>query len=288
MRIVLLGDLHFYTLGLMPQHLLSKRLLGHTNLLLRRRKHFKPELFDAVAARVQKINPDGILMVGDFTTTALPKEFELARQALLPICQGKPVFGVAGNHDRYTFKAAADHRCENALPGWLPNHTPTVEQLTPNWRLMRIDSAVPRRLSSSGMIGEEQLEEVSKRLKSLTPEQGLVVLCHYPCVLPPNVTDKSSHALVDAEDLQEALEGSPAKIVFVHGHIHKPWRYDPSQGSPFLSINSGAPCHVSGDHPAGQGFWEIDLPDDPRSKVRLLHHRPVSRNGGVAWDTAKA
>ena len=37
-------------------------------------------------------------------------------------------------------------------------------------------------------------------------------------------------------------------------------------------IDVGSPCMVSPDYPAGQGFFQIDLPDDPRDALGVVHH----------------
>lgn len=78
MRLLLLGDLHFFQLGVWPYQLLSKRLLGQTNLWFNRRRHFRLSLWPAIRDRVRALAPDGLLCSGDFTTTALPGEFRQA------------------------------------------------------------------------------------------------------------------------------------------------------------------------------------------------------------------
>ncbi len=272
-KLCILGDLHFARLRIGPRHLMSKRVLGQANLLLKRRKQFNHALIDATVGRVAAVKPDALVLPGDFTTTAMPMEFEAANQALQPIAAGRPVYAVPGNHDRYTFRAAKDRRAEALLPGWMPSHYPALEQLNRTWRVLRIDTAVPRRIKSSGRVGDEQLAAVEQRLQSVPAGQGVLVVTHYPTVLPPQRELEANRALDDAEALREALERSPGPVVAVHGHVHQPWRYGPSQGAPYLSINAGAPVMIGEAYPFGQGFWEIDLPDDPSERPRLTHHR---------------
>ena len=54
------------------------------------------------------------------------------------------------------------------------------------------------------------------------------------------------------------------------------WCWSPVNGrqSGFTCINAGAPCMTSAVYPLGQGFWQIDLPDDPAAPLGLVHHLP--------------
>src|ERR1041385_6253361 len=106
MRIVLIGDLHFYKLWVWPWQLLSKRLFGQINLWFNRRLIFRPERLKSLTERVDSLRPDLLLFAGDLTTTALPLEFRYAQDALRPLLDRYPALIAPGNHDRHTFTAA--------------------------------------------------------------------------------------------------------------------------------------------------------------------------------------
>ncbi|MEL7087924.1 MAG: hypothetical protein AAGL98_05700, partial [Planctomycetota bacterium] len=117
-----------------------------------------------------------------------------------------------------------------------------------------------------------------------------------PCSLPPRVPSAWSHDLKEANALRRELVSCPGRVVYLHGHIHKPWHTlaDPTvaagngngevlkgaarfnAGTAFECINAGSPCYTTEKYPRGQGFWEIDLPADPGAPLKALHHVPIA------------
>lgn len=274
MRIVLFGDIHFYRLWLAPWHLLSKRLLGQSNLVLNRRKRFRHELLSAMIDKAVALKPDLCLLSGDLTTTSLKQEFVDVAEALRPLTSLVPTVLVPGNHDRYTFTASRSRRADHMLRELVPPSFPHVRKLTDRWQLLALDAAVPRLYNARGRLGATQFKAANDFIESLDASQGLVVLCHYPCVVPNDIHEHDSHALEERDALCSALKICKARVVYLHGHIHRPWHHEPGDGSgvPFTCIDAGSPCMVSSEYPAGQGFYEIDLPDNPRDLL-VVHHQ---------------
>jgi len=277
MRIVLFGDIHLYRLWLAPWHLLSKRVLGQGNLVFNRRQHFHHERLAGMVREAVGLSPDIVLLSGDVTTTSLRGEFEDVAKALLPLTERFETVLVPGNHDRYTFTAARRRRVERLLSGVVPGAFPYTRVLTDRWRLLALDAAVARVYNARGRLGPEQFASAKRYIESLDESQGLVVLCHYPCVVPGDIHEHESHALEERDELRAALEACRARVVYLHGHIHKPWHHEVGDGSgvPFTCIDAGAPCMTSPAFPAGQGFYELELPDDPRGPVAVKHHTPA-------------
>lgn len=276
MRLVLFGDIHLYRLWLMPWQLLSKRILGQTNLILNRRQRFEHERLGPMIEKAIALEPDMCLLSGDVSTTSLKREFEDVKAALKPIADRVPTVLVPGNHDRYTFSAARSRLFDRMLSDWVPQAFPHTRELTDRWRLLALDSAVPRVYNARGRLGREQFEKAKAYIQSLDESQGLVVLCHYPCAIPKGVHEHESHALQERDALREVLENCRARVVYIHGHIHKPWHHEPGDGSgvPFTCTDTGSPCMTSQTHPTGQGFYEIELPDDPAQPLGVRHHVP--------------
>lgn len=274
MRIVLFGDIHLYRAWLAPWHLLSKRVLGQTNLLLNRRKRFRHELLEAMIDKAVALKPDMLLLSGDLTTTSLKREFLDAARVLKPLTDSVPTVLVPGNHDRYTFTAGRSKRIDTMLRSIVPEAFPHTRDLTTRWRLLALDGAVPRLVNARGRLGRTQLNSALQYIRSLDAERGLVVLCHYPCALPAGMHEHASHALEERDQLRHALENCRARVVYLHGHIHRPWHHEPGDGSgvPFTCIDAGSPCMISSDFPTGQGFYEIELPEDPRDALVVRHH----------------
>lgn len=276
MRIVLFGDIHLYRLWLAPWQLASKRILGQSNLILNRRKRFVHEQLGPMIEKAIGLKPDILLLSGDVSTTSLKREFEDVKAALSPLADRVPAVLVPGNHDRYTFSAARSRVIDRMLRDWVPQSFPHTRELTGRWRLLAMDAATPRAYNARGRLGTDQLDQAKAYCESLDETQGLIVLCHYPCALPRGVHEHESHALQERDALRGVLEQCKARVVYLHGHIHQPWHHEPGDGSgvPFTCIDAGSPCMTDPKHRRGQGFYEIELPDDPSGELIVKHHVP--------------
>ena len=308
MKLAIIGDLHLFTLRIHPRRLLSRRVMAQSNLWLNRRHRFNHALLPELADRVRHVAPEMLLLSGDVTTSSLESEFEDFMAFARPLVgqgtdeAGIPGVLVPGNHDRYTFKSRRVKRIEDLLESVMPARFPDLRDLSPGWQLLALDSAIPNKVFSRGALGSDQLAEAEQAIRSVPAGQGLVVLCHYPCTLPPRVPSAWSHDLKEDARLRAALQACPGRVVYVHGHIHKPWHVLPEvvddadapvpvtrarsgltgrgrRGGKlkpaFECINAGSPCMTSEKYPLGQGFWEIELPEDPLAPLRSVHHVPL-------------
>ena len=307
MRLALIGDIHFYRLQAPLLSLAGKRLLGQCNLWLRRRHAFDMRLLEPALHRLRAIEPELVLFAGDFTTTALPGEFADVSALLQQHVRARserddspsrtesgdarlPALAVPGNHDRYTFTSMRTKALEQALPGVVPASLPSLVQLTPTWKLLLLDSAVPRVLSSRGRVDARTIELVSRASSQTAVNQGLLILCHYPLYRPSGVRANWSHELAGREALREAVSRCPGRVVFLHGHVHQPWTIEHAQpGEPrVLHVNAGSPCQKSRAFPLGQGVCEITLPSQVTEKVRVTRHVPHASPGAsntLNWQT---
>ena len=275
MRLVLIGDIHSYRLWVPPWLLLSKRMLGQANLWLNRRHRFDRALLGPLVRHVQTVEPDVLLFSGDLTSTALPGEFDDVIKALSPVVNACPAVMVPGNHDRYTFTSARRRHFETAAGESTPRQFPHFARLpspADRWHLLALDGAVPRFISSRGLIGADQLAQARKQIALLTDSDGLVVLCHYALRRPQGKGPmRWSHRLADAAGVEAMLADCPARILYLHGHVHEPWCWHHAR---ITDVSAGAVCLRKGEYPCGHGFWQIDLPSDPRDPVGLRHHVP--------------
>ncbi len=287
MRLALIGDIHLFQTRVHPSRLVGKRLLGHANLMINRRFRFNHRVLEPLVDRVKALGVDSVLLSGDVTTTSLEDEFHDVTSYLQPLAREVPTVVVPGNHDKYTFRSVRKNRMGSHMQGLLPDVFPEVRSLKKHWRLLCLDSAQPQLLWSRGALGYEQMQAVEGFIETLTHRDGLIVLCHYPAKMPMGIPHSWGHALAEARKLHDMLASCPARVVFMHGHIHKPWQWDPANGgkagngdnSGLMYLNAGAPCLTSNRYPFGQGFWEIELPDDPSGPLMLVHHVPQARDG---------
>lgn len=278
MRIAVVGDLHHYRIRLRPQQLLGRRIVGQTNLWINRRFAFEHSLLQPVIDQVAAMRPDHIFLTGDVTTTSLEDEFHDVVRFLKPLSDQFNVTLVPGNHDRYTNGARRRRVVEAIMEHMLPKKFPHFEKLTERWHLLALDAAKPALVLSQGRLGESQMSEAAEHIATLRDDEGLVVLCHYPVVWPANAPPIPWNTrLQDGRLLRRAIANCRAKVLYVHGHIHRPWFFSPDRGpmDAVMCLNSGAPCLPLSKYPAGQGFWEIELPDEPADGPRVVHHYPV-------------
>ena len=288
-KLAIIGDVHLYTLRIHLKRLLSRRVMAHTNLLMNRRHHFNHGLLPELVQRVASLKPDLALFSGDVSTSSLEHEFGDFLALFRPLVDAVPCVLVPGNHDRYTFGSRRVKRIETMLHEVMPDAFPHVRELRPGWKLLALDSAIPNRVFSRGALGPSQLAGAVEAIHAVGPDEAIMVLCHYPCSLPPGVHHTWSHDLKEAEPLKAALTACRGRVVYVHGHIHKPWHaaVDPAGGMPaFECLNAGAPCMTSPRWPRGQGFWEVDLPADPRGALVTRHHAPAEEPSAASPDGA--
>lgn len=274
MRIVLIGDLHFYKLAVWPWELAGKRLWGQMNLWLNRRLTFKLSRMAAVVERVHEIKPDLLLFSGDLTTTALPAEFALARAGLKPLLDKYPAVIVPGNHDRHSFVSARRKLLERAFPDAVPppGHFPHHRDLGSGLHLIAVDPTRANFLSDRGRVGARQLGEIERIIGSLPADARLIVLCHYTLGLPPSLPPEASrHKMIDQDELRAVLAAGGRDTLYLHGHVHTPfcWRLAgvPGGGN-IVAINAGAPLMHDARWPNGQGFWEIRVEES----WKPIHH----------------
>ncbi|MDP7693660.1 MAG: hypothetical protein QGG89_17625, partial [Vicinamibacterales bacterium] len=174
--------------------------------------------------------------------------------------------------------AARRRAMERVFPHRVPARFPHVRPLNDAWRLMALDASVPRLFSSRGRVDPTQQREAETIVRSLSPQQGLVVLCHYPVAVPDSVRSPWEHRLANAPALLDLIAATRAPVIWMHGHVHMPWHWQPSAShlSHLTSINAGSPTLRDGPQRRGHGFWQIDLPGEIGGQITFVRHEPVS------------
>jgi 3',5'-cyclic AMP phosphodiesterase CpdA len=281
MRIVLIGDLHFYKLLLWPWQLIGKRLFGQMNLWFNRRFVFELGRMAALEQRILSLKPDLLLFSGDLTTTALDSEFRLVRQALNPLLKALPAVIVPGNHDRHSFSAARRKFLERHFPDHAPGSYPHHRQLSEGLHLIALDPTRPNILSDRGRLGPAQLSAVHDLLQTLPADAKLIVLCHYTLGMPPDLPPEAArHAMIDAEALKIILSTGGRPTLYLHGHVHTPFCWRLVERPEIVAVNAGAPLMHDHRWPDGQGFWEIQTGSDGLEPWTLMHH---ARDSAGQW-----
>lgn len=268
-------DFHFWSVSLNPLRLANKRLIGMINVVLKRRHAFVQdralELADAMAAT--GIAP--ALLTGDFTSTALPEEFQRAVEFVRAIEQrGMKPWAYPGNHDVYTFESQRHDRFREYLGTWMPDsRLPAIKHLPNGTPVVFAPTVCPNILSSKGTITQNEADTIRELIEGA--EEPLVVTGHYP------VLNKTAQYRIDpnrqlrnADLLRRAIGESRKRILYVAGHVHRFSLTRDAQYPNVTHLTTGT--FFGGDHILGKDgeFSEVRIDD---SEFRVTRH--LKRNG---------
>jgi 3',5'-cyclic AMP phosphodiesterase CpdA len=279
-RIAHISDVHVWRYAINPAQLFNKRLFGMSALLIRRARKFRLERLAQVVDRVVALAPDHILISGDLTTTALPLEFRVARDALAPWL-GDPARAtvIPGNHDRYTGAAARDRHFEGMFGDFAgaPDY-PWIRKLDERTSILGLD---PTRAgwSARGRLPSSQLD-AAKTLweEHRSPGSRLIIACHYPLDAPERFRDElHPKRMYNAGEVGRWL-ATVGPHLYCCGHVHRAWSFVPSEIPNQLCLNAGAPLLRDADGTNPPGFLEITLDD---ADVSVDHHFW----NGRAWES---
>lgn len=287
MRILHIGDLHFHKIPLNPITYLGKRALGVANLLIGgRRRRFRTEEAPRFVEYASGLAPDFLFFSGDFTSTALASEFQLAAKALeplLPPTREGCVHTVPGNHDCYTGRELTGRTffrvlgtrfgCEREMSlGW------PAEGLA----LLKINAATRNGIGSHGRVLARHLlylESVKTEIQAKA--RSLIVLCHFPAEEPaPLILHDRGPQLLNAPALLDVLATLNIPVLWLHGHHHHRWTYGSPRHPAIKYLNAGAPFLRKQGHPPDLGFHELTFSG---GAISIRTHRFDHQAG--RWDT---
>ena len=102
-RIAQISDMHCYRITLNPLQFLSKRWVGNINVLFNRRLKYHKDPNPALIQLFEDLGTDHVILSGDLTTTALPAEFQVARDFADQIeARGIQMHAIPCHPDHYT------------------------------------------------------------------------------------------------------------------------------------------------------------------------------------------
>ena len=216
-----LSDAH---IGPIPRpnlsELLSKRVTGYANWLVKRSAQHDMATLTRLVADLAAQSPDHVAMTGDAVNIGLEAEIAAARRWFETLGAPEDVSFTPGNHDAYV--AAALPLLAGAFAPW------TVGDGAAGYPYLRrrgeialigLNSGVPTGpFIASGRLGREQLTGLATLLEQ-TRAEGLarIVLIHHP----PHVGGaRMFRGLDDAAAFEAAIARCGADLV-LHGHNHR-------------------------------------------------------------------
>ncbi|HUG87721.1 MAG TPA: metallophosphoesterase family protein [Actinomycetota bacterium] len=173
--------------------------------------YFVPNLMNRVIVELNELEPDAVVVTGDFTTFGYRQEFKTAVAYLERI--DAPVYSIPGNHDARN----VGYVHFEELIG--PRHW---TQDVGGVRVVGVDSSEPD--LDHGQIGRERYTWIKEQFDA--PADLKVFALHHH-LLPIPGTGRERNIVYDAGDLLEVLITSGVQVV-VSGHKHVPyvWRLE--------------------------------------------------------------
>lgn len=236
-----LTDFHFWQVVLNPLRLLNKRFIGNGNVMFRRRHEFPMERAEAYAGYVASLGVKDLLLTGDFTSTSMPKEFEMARRFVEGLeSRGMRPIVIPGNHDVYTFESVRDKRFERYFGPWLPpGPLPCRMTLPGGTPLILVPTVRANFFSSRGSIDKAAVQKVKNLLNEAN---GPVLIAgHYPMLHETDAYSLSpGRRLLNAQALRDALGNHAHDTVYLSGHTHRFSCVHDSEHSRLTHLTAGA------------------------------------------------
>lgn len=257
MRIAQISDFHFTRLTWNPFRLLSKRILGHINWLLKRKNIFIEEPLYALLPLFEELGVDLVLIGGDISTTSLLEEFAKGKEFIQQI--PSPWIAIPGNHDHYTYRSYR----QKHFYRYFTNNPATLSSLKESgieahqigkWWIIALDTALATNpYSSQGLFSEKLENSLNEMLQRLPKEAPILLLNHFPFFQ----NDIPRHSLKRGEALQKILERDRRIRLYLHGHTHRQIVADLQVSRLPIVLDGGCAAHAS------EGSWNlIDLKED--------------------------
>lgn len=248
--------------GAVLRNFAFKKIVGAASWHFNRKKHYLPEIANALRADILREKLDHVAFTGDLVNISAAAEFDRGLTWLEGFGAPEFVSFTPGNHDAYVELPAAKGLSKFA--NYMTNEV-AKDQSLPFIRLRRnialigINAACPQAyLGAGGTVGATQLQKLESNLQSLR-ERGFyrLVMIHHPPA--PGLTSPI-RSLSDVNALEAILKKQGAELV-IHGHNHErsfTEIHGNSGNIPVIGVPS-ASMAAGGHHPvAAWNRYDID------------------------------
>ncbi len=217
MKIAHISDLHFFSPKITFSHHFGKTLIGYVNAQLRRKNKFLTRHLDQCIASLIRDEIEVLIITGDFTTTADPMEFSMAKEFLKKVRDAEiKIYAVPGNHDAYTQKSFQEQMFAQMVGQTFTFSNEGIyhEKIHPHWDLILLDNTILNKpLSANGLFPAAQKAPLEQILKNCT---NVIIANHFP--LQNKI---AHHNLLNSEALLEILKKCNGSVLYLHGHTHQ-------------------------------------------------------------------
>jgi len=190
----------------------SARILHVSDLHAGIREH--PDVEAAVAALVERVQPELVVASGDLSHRGRRAQLERAHRFLVSL--GPPVLAVPGNHDLpHAFPARFVHPWAEFERLW---ETVEPTYASPSLHVVGLNSARPYR-HQSGALGADQLRLAAARLREAADGAYRVVVLHHHLLGAPWRAARK-RPLARRSEVLRVLASAGADLI-LGGHIHQ-------------------------------------------------------------------
>tara|TARA_B100000945_G_scaffold308573_1_gene298429 strand:- start:824 stop:1657 length:834 start_codon:yes stop_codon:yes gene_type:complete len=244
--IIHISDLHFHSYPQKLNEFNAKRILGATNLLVRRAREFPLNRAVHLVETIQKMEWDHLVISGDITQLSLEREFLLAREILDPLLVKKAsVTVIPGNHDRYTNGQSDTDLFTKYFGEFFGKNEVHISEINEEWCLVGWDSAHYNDLrTSSGTVRKSTIMATENLIQNFPEQTKFIVVNHFPLTFPEDWKFDRFHELYNIVPVKNWILRNPQIRLYLHGHIHTNWIHRlPRDSAPeLLLVNSAASC----------------------------------------------
>lgn len=178
----------------------------------------KPLLEDAVGQINEAKNLDFVVITGDLIDK--PKKESLIETTEILNTLNYPWYTVIGNHDTTTDGFLKKDKYIEILnernPDFKFDSTYYSFKVKSGYRLIFMDGAKNKGISSNGIIPKEELNWLDEILKK-SKNDVVLIFIHFPLVTP---FDSPNHEILNADEFKSVLDKYDMPIAIFSGHYH--------------------------------------------------------------------
>jgi 3',5'-cyclic AMP phosphodiesterase CpdA len=189
--------------------------------------------------------PDLVVISGDLTLRAKPRQFREARAFVAELASIAPVLSVPGNHDVPLYRVW--ERLCMPFGAWRRHFDRELEPVFRDPELLVVGVNTAQAFAvKGGRIRRRRLAEVDTLLGEAPADLFRIVVAHHHLVRPPGVD--SEHPAWRAKEAIERWGRGRVDLV-LSGHLHQTLEIRPLGDEGFLELHTGTTCSTRGRGP---------------------------------------